>query len=355
MVWPSSGLALAALILGKERYWPSIFIGALAGNVMQGSPIGLSMVIAFGNSLEALSCFWILSHIKRFKPALQHPHDFLLLSATGALGSVVSATIGVSALVLSGVVTKSVAWHNFLNWWQGDVLGILLVTPLILIWCQVPHDWIKRKRITKATICFGLAFLAGQVVFLGWFQGFLGITARGYWIFLFVAWAAVRFGRHGVLLVLIMTAIQTLLGMVLAAGGAINNQAPVGLLNFWLYMLVLTIVGILIALVIDKVKSTESLLLQKNTLFSKVSQRVPGVIYQFKLYPDGRSCFPFASEAMQDMLGTSQQQAQEDATTAFSTIHYEDYDYVIDSIQESARTLLLWQCEFRVVLPEHGV
>ncbi|MDI1298099.1 EAL domain-containing protein [Methylotenera sp.] len=355
MVWPSSGLALAALILGKKKYWPSVFIGALTGNIMQGSPIGISMVIAFGNTLEALSCFWILSHIQRFKPTLQQPHDFLWLSAAGALSSLVSAAIGLSTLFLNGIVTKSEVGHNFLNWWQGDILGILLVTPLILVWRQIPYDWVKRERITEAIIGFGLAFFAGQVIFLGWFHDIFGITARGYWVFLFVTWAAVRFGRHGALLLLVMTAIQMLLGMVLAVGGTTNNQVPVGLLNFWLYMLALTTVGILIALVIDRVKSTESLLLQKNMLFNKVSQRVPGVIYQFKLSPDGSSCFPYASEAIQDIYEVSPQQVKENATVAFSTIHQEDLDDVLASIQESARTLSLWQHEFRVVLPKQGI
>ncbi|MDI1309717.1 MAG: EAL domain-containing protein [Methylotenera sp.] len=355
MVWPSSGLALAALIIGKKKYWPSIFIGALTGNILQGSSIGISTVIAFGNSLEALSCVWVLSKISRFKPTLQQPQDFLWLSAVGALGSVVSATIGVGTLVLNGIVTKSAAWHNFLNWWQGDFLGILLVTPLILVWRHLPYDWVKRERITEAIICFGLSLLAGQIIFFGWFQDIFGVTARGYWLFLFVTWAAVRFGRHGTLLLLVMTAIQMLFAMVLNVDGVINNQAPIGLLNFWLYMLALTIVGILIALVIDRVKSTESLLLQRNTLFNKISQHVPGVIYQFKLNPDGSSNFPFANEAMQEMFGISPQQAKVDAKGAFSIIHNEDYEYVLSSIKESARTLQLWQCEFRVVLPEQGV
>jgi diguanylate cyclase (GGDEF)-like protein/PAS domain S-box-containing protein len=355
MVWPSSGLALAALILGKKKYWLSIFIGALACNTLQGSSIGISMVIALGNSLEGLTCLWILLHIKRFHPTLQQPRDFLWLAAAGALGSVVSAAIGVSTLLLNGIVTKSAAWHNFFNWWQGDILGILIVTPLILVWRHIPYDWIKHERITEAIIGFGFSFLAGQVIFLGWFQGFFGITARGYWVFLFVTWAAVRFGRHGALLVLVMTAIQMLLGMVLAVGGATNNQVPVGLLNFWLYMLALTVVGILISLVTDRVKSTESLLLQKNSLFNKISQRVPGVIYQFKLFPDGSSCFPYASEAIQDIFGISPRQAKDNAACAFSTIHQEDLDDVVTSIQESARTLSLWQHEFRVVLPKQGI
>ncbi len=355
IVWPSSGLALAAVMLGGKKYLPSIFMGALAGNVMQGSPIGISSMIAFGNSLEALTCLLILSYTKRFQPTLEQPRDFLWLSIAGAIGAMVSAVIGVSTLLATEIVTKSAAWHNIFNWWQGDMLGILLVTPLILIWRHMPHNWLKRERFIEALICFGLACFAGQVIFLGWFEHIFGLTARGYWVFLLLTWAAVRFGRHGALLIIVMTAIQMLLGMVLAVGGSTNNQVPVGLLNFWLYMLVLTIVGILIALVIDKLKSTESLLLQKNNLFNKVSQRVPGVIYQFRLYPDGSSCFPYASEAIQEIYGISPEQVNEDASIAFSTIYPEDYDDVIASIQESARTLLLWQHEFRVVLPEQGI
>jgi diguanylate cyclase (GGDEF)-like protein/PAS domain S-box-containing protein len=355
VIWPSSGLAVAAIILGGKKYWPCIFVGALAGNIIQGSSIGISTSIAFGNTLEALTCFWILIYIHPFNKSLEQPRDFLWLSVAGVFSSIVSALIGVTTLVLTGFISKSDVWQNIFNWWQGDTLGILLITPLILVWRNLPKDWASKDRMVEAIICFGLAFLAGQVIFLGWSHNFFGITARGYWLFLFVTWAAVRFGRHGALLVLVMTAIQMLLGMLLAVGGSTNNQVPVGLLNFWLYMVTLTVVGISIALVIDKIKSAELLLLQKNALFDKISQRLPGVIYQFKLFPDGSSCFPYSSDAMQDIYEISSQQAKDDAAAAFSTIHQEDLDAVAASIQESARELSLWQHEFRVVLPRQGV
>ena len=55
LVWPPSGLALAALLIGGKKYWPGIFIGALAGNLMAGSPAGVSVFIALGNTLEGLT------------------------------------------------------------------------------------------------------------------------------------------------------------------------------------------------------------------------------------------------------------------------------------------------------------
>ena len=355
IVWPSSGLALAALLIGGKKYWPGIFIGALAGNLLQGSPLQISLFIAIGNTLEALACIWMLAHVPRFQPDLKQPNDFLWLGLSGALGSCVGALGGVTTLVQAGVLTHQDIPHNLMEWWQGDALGIVLVTPIILVWRNFPYDWFKRDRLTETIICFGLAFLSGQIIFLGWFKDTFGITARGYWVFLFVTWCALRFGRHGALLIIAMTATQMLLGMVMAVGGVTNNQVPVGLLNFWLYMLVLTCVGISLALVIDKLKSTDVSLSQSRDLFRKISQRVPGVIYQFKRTPDGRSCIPFASEGLFDMFAVKPEQVKEDASAIFDAVYPADLDGVMVSIEESARTLSLWQYEFRVVLPSHGV
>lgn len=355
VVWPSSGLALAALLIGGNRFWPSIFIGALAANLMQESSPAIAMFIAMGNTLEALVCVWLLTRARSFNIELTQPRDFLWLGIAGALGASIGALLGVATLFFGGVLTHQVMGQNLLDWWRGDLLGIILVTPMILVWRHLPHGWLTRERIPETIACFGLAFLSGQIIFLGWFYEIFGITARGYWVFLFVAWAAVRFGRHGALLVIVMTAIQMLVGMVLAVGGSTTNQVPVGLLNFWLYILVVTVVGVLLALVIDKLRSTEASLSHNRDLYSKISQRVPGVIFQFRLFPDGRSCFPYASEAMQEIYEVSPEQVREDATAVFANFHPDDHDGIVASIQESARTLTLWQREFRVRLPKQGI
>ncbi|OIQ82725.1 cyclic di-GMP phosphodiesterase Gmr [mine drainage metagenome] len=355
MVWPSSGLALAALLIGGRKYWPGIFIGAIAGNMMQGTSIGIAMPIAAGNTLEALACVWMLARTRRFSASLAQARDFLWLGLAGALGSCISALIGIAALLLTGIVTRQAIGQNLLQWWLGNMLGIILVTPLILVWRHPPGNWLRQERMVETMACFGLAFISGQIIFLGWFHDIFSFTARGYWEFLFVAWAAVRFGRHGALLVVVMTAIQMLLGMVLTNSGPTTNQATVDLLNFWLYMLAMSGVGILLALAIDRLKSTEASLLQSRDLFDKISQRVPGVIYQFRQYPDGSSCFPYASEAIEHIFEVTPEQVREDASAAFAALHPEDYDGIVASIAESARTLGLWKHEFRVVLPKQGM
>jgi diguanylate cyclase (GGDEF)-like protein/PAS domain S-box-containing protein len=354
LVWPSSGLALAALMVGGKKYWPGVFVGALAGNLMAGSPIVVSILIASGNTLEALTCVFLLSLRRSFNLNLTKTHDFIWLAAVSTIGSCIGALIGVATLLFVGLITQQQVSQNLLHWWQGDLLGIFLVTPLILVWRHLPN-WNVKKQIIEIIACFSLAFLAGQIIFLGWFHHIFGESARGFWVFLFVTWAATRFGRHGVLLIIVITAIQMLLGMVLEVGGFATNQVPTGMLNFWIYMLVLTGVGLLLSIIIDNLKSTEVALRQSHDIFSKMSQHVPGVIYQFKMFPDGRFCFPFANDAIEDIYEVTAEQVREDASAVFAILHPEDFDGIVASIQESAATLNQWKHQYRVILPSQGV
>jgi PAS domain S-box-containing protein len=79
-----------------------------------------------------------------------------------------------------------------------------------------------------------------------------------------------------------------------------------------------------------------------------IAARVPGMVFQFLLRPDGSSCFPFASEAIRDIYRVTPLQVLHDASSAFAIGHPDDLPGVIDSIQESARNLTPWRHEYRV-------
>jgi len=96
-------------------------------------------------------------------------------------------------------------------------------------------------------------------------------------------------------------------------------------------------------------------LTQSHILLSNLARLVPGVIYQYRLYPDGRSAFPYSSPGMEDIYEVTPEEVREDATPVFGRLHPDDYDDVANAIQESARTLQTFYCEFRVNLPRQGL
>lgn len=93
----------------------------------------------------------------------------------------------------------------------------------------------------------------------------------------------------------------------------------------------------------------------REALLRRLSERVPGVVYQFRMFPDGRSCFPYASEGMRAIYGVAPEEVVSDAMPACSRVHPDDYPGLMDSIKVSYNTLTLWKREYRVVLPERGV
>lgn len=80
----------------------------------------------------------------------------------------------------------------------------------------------------------------------------------------------------------------------------------------------------------------------------KIASRVPGVVYQYRLRPDGSSCFPFASDAIRDIYRVSPEEVRDDAAKVLAILHPDDYDGVGASIQQSARDLTPWCYEYRV-------
>lgn len=86
-----------------------------------------------------------------------------------------------------------------------------------------------------------------------------------------------------------------------------------------------------------------------------IARNLPGVVYQFRLRPDGSSCFPFSSDAMQQIYGLTPEEVREDATRVFERLHPDDYIQVIASIQESARALTPWRLDYRVKYPDGRV
>ena len=87
----------------------------------------------------------------------------------------------------------------------------------------------------------------------------------------------------------------------------------------------------------------------------KITERVPGVVYQYRIRPDGTVHMPYASEALRQVYGLTPEQVRDDLACLNALHHPEDAASIMASIQASTRTLTPWRQEYRLKLPDGSV
>ncbi|MBE9005859.1 PAS domain S-box protein [Fortiea sp. LEGE XX443] len=100
-----------------------------------------------------------------------------------------------------------------------------------------------------------------------------------------------------------------------------------------------------------KVEERTAALRQSEARFQKLADNVPGMLYEFCLYPDGAMSFPFVSSGSREVLGLKPQQIKADAAFAFAYVHPDDASGLQAAIMQSAKTLQNLKYEWRVRTP----
>jgi PAS domain S-box-containing protein len=221
-IWPPTGLALAALILGGPRLWPAVFAGALAANATTAGTLETAAFIAVGNTLEALVGGFLIERWSSRRDVFSTPAGvvkFALISVGPA--TAVSATIGVTILCASDFA----AWTNFfpiwVTWWLGDAAGALVVTPVIVLWAR--SDWRRFgwQELRGTATVLGLAILVGLIAFSPLLPRSQYSVPLGFLAILPLVWAALRRGPRD-------TATVTLILTGFAIWGAVVHAGPFG-------------------------------------------------------------------------------------------------------------------------------
>jgi anti-anti-sigma factor len=212
-IWPPTGIALAALVLGGFRLWPAVALGALFTNLGTGvSAVTLAGIVC-GNTLEALVGAFLLVRVAHFRPSLQRVRDVLALVVFGAvISTTVSASIGVASLLIGGAISSAHLASAWRTWWLGDMGGDLIVAPAILIaasrrsFSRLPGRPIEAVALTLV--------LLGVSVFV-----FTQSTSVVYAVFPLLIWAALRFWQPG-------AAFGSLLVAAVAVTFTANGEGP---------------------------------------------------------------------------------------------------------------------------------
>lgn len=89
--------------------------------------------------------------------------------------------------------------------------------------------------------------------------------------------------------------------------------------------------------------------------FHKLSERLPGFLYQYQMRPDGSSFFPYASAGIKNIYNVEPEEVLESAERVFPMIHPEDVGWVGETISYSASKLTPWVSTVRINHPVRGL
>src|ERR1051325_7218200 len=175
-VWPSAGMALAAMLDRGYSIWPGILLGSLLVNVWKTfdasdaasilTSLRVPSAIAAGAVLQAIVGAALVRRYVGYPTSLTEDRDivkFLLLG--GPVSCFVSATVGVTSLVFGGLLAQTNSPYTWWTWWAGDTVGVLTFAPLILLWATTADEDLRRRRIS-VSLPFAITFALAVALFM---------------------------------------------------------------------------------------------------------------------------------------------------------------------------------------------
>lgn len=147
LLWPPSGLAVFACLVFGSRVIPGLLLGAIASSqsvslVNISSNDSLAYLLSVVNSSASILQAYLIARLSRvyyskdFRVPLGAAFKFTLM----VLGAcTLAATLGSLSLWQAKIVSGAGTIQNWVVWWSGDAIGVLIVTPLLL--------WVHHRKI----------------------------------------------------------------------------------------------------------------------------------------------------------------------------------------------------------------
>jgi len=93
----------------------------------------------------------------------------------------------------------------------------------------------------------------------------------------------------------------------------------------------------------------------RKTQILKMIGRMPGTIYQYRQWKNGRCCFPYSTEAIEEIFFASPIELAKDGWIAWSRVCPESVGLVHEAFKKSAETLTSFEITFCVRSPQDRV
>jgi diguanylate cyclase (GGDEF)-like protein/putative nucleotidyltransferase with HDIG domain len=196
--WPAAGVALGLLLRGGIGLWPGVLLGAFAAKVTtDGAAATLGGAIA--PTVEAVVCVALIDRYVRPIMAARPALGRFAAVCVVALGALLSGVIGQTALHLAGHTHAD--WvQSILRWALGDIVGMMLVAPVILA-IGHPLPRLRPLRVAEDVVTVAALLTVARLVFERPHGQIWLLIPLGVWLVLRGSTASVTTGAVGLTII----------------------------------------------------------------------------------------------------------------------------------------------------------
>jgi two-component sensor histidine kinase/integral membrane sensor domain MASE1 len=167
-VFLPAGIAVTAAFVAGNASLPGTFLGSFLLNIWisysikhQLDIIGVNaaLIIALSSMIQAAVGGALLRRLIGYPASFDNLRDLLLFLLLAPVICLISATSSLSGLRALDLVPATDLMGNWITWWVGDTLGVLVALPLMLVLVGEPQPlWRSRTRFVAVpmVLCFAL-------------------------------------------------------------------------------------------------------------------------------------------------------------------------------------------------------
>ena len=311
LVWPPSGIALAAILLFGYRFLPGIALGAFLFSFIDGVPFGFfTLGTAVGNTIGAVVCVFLLKRFVNFDNAMERTRDgagFVLLAC--GLGTTVNALFNVVSLVYDHKISPEEIFPNLLEWWVPNALAALVITPVIITWAAPSSVRLNFWRVCEAAVCAAGLVCGTLIAFDTWFVYGIQEYPLAYLPYPFLAWSALRFGPRGAATGTLLVAALAILSLLQKRGPFLTGSEADSLRLVGCYIGIVAISNLLLATAATERRRAVADVVENEKRLRTVMADQTDLICRFQ--PDGTITFvnpaycAFHGKTEAELLGTN--------------------------------------------------
>ncbi len=352
-IWPASGFAFAMVYLRGYRVWPALWLGNFLGNTwaffdpdtLESTIRTLMTGIAIGpgDVIQAMLGVYLVRTFCDTSSWFQNVSAVFCFVGSQVIACFFSATLGVLALCLGDVIAWSDFGLNWLTWYSGDGLGVILFAPLILT-AGTYWQLQKEPKLAAEGVIILASTAVSSVIAFGTSDN---ETSLIYLPLPFILWSSIRANQFAVsITVLAMTSIALIFSILRVGPFAFidPDQPAKSFILLQIYSSITFVTGSVICSAMHQVKRSVKALGISEERFKLAVRGSTDGLWDWDLRTDE----VFYSPRFKELLGYNDREFANIFESFSSHLHADDLEHTLESVQDHLLKRKPYDVEYRL-------